>query len=271
MLPPYTRKGILSKAPCKGSLAYEEGLLNYCHLYTKRSRFQKSPLACEGSVLIVATLYERTLFKYIGWQRWEDSLTCTLYERSLCLSPLIVATATHCNTLQHTATHCNTMQHAASHCNTLPHTVRQSTHIHKAIHKEASCTEEPWKRAPQENKCVAVCWSVLQCQKKPLVLESLERKRHSGRYVLQCVAVCCSVLQCVAVGCSVLQWAAVCCSAKKRHISTRVCCSVLRCTAVCCSVLQCVAVCCSVLQCQKRAHARTRVRKPPWGCSDWVE
>ena len=28
-----------------------------------------------------------------------------------------------------------------------------------------------------------------------------------------------------------------------------VCCSVLQCVAVCCSVLQCVAVCCSVLQC----------------------
>jgi len=31
-------------------------------------------------------------------------------------------------------------------------------------------------------------------------------------WVLQCVAVCCSVLQCVAACCSVLQCAAVCCS-----------------------------------------------------------
>jgi len=45
------------------------------------------------------------------------------------------------------------------------------------------------------------------------------------KYVLQCVAVCCSVLQCVAV-----------------------CCSVLQCVAMCCSVLQCAAVCCNVLQ-----------------------
>jgi len=51
-------------------------------------------------------------------------------------------------------------------------------------------------------------------------------------YLLQRVAVCCSVLQCVAVCCSVLQCVAVCCS---------VCCSVLQCGAVCCSVLQCVA------------------------------
>jgi len=47
-------------------------------------------------------------------------------------------------------------------------------------------------------------------------------------FVLQCVAVFCSVLQCVAVCCSVY-------------------CSVLQCVAVCiavwCSVLQCVAVC----------------------------
>ena len=32
---------------------------------------------------------------------------------------------------------------------------------------------------------------------------------HEGIYMLQCVAVCCSVLQCVAVCCSVLQCVAV--------------------------------------------------------------
>jgi len=46
------------------------------------------------------------------------------------------------------------------------------------------------------------------------------------RYVLQYVAVCCSVLQCVAV-----------------------CCSVLQCGAGWCNVMQCDAVCCSVVQC----------------------
>jgi len=45
----------------------------------------------------------------------------------------------------------------------------------------------------------------------------------SVTWLLQCVAVCCSVLQCVAV----------CCSA----------CSVMQCVA---NVLQCVAACCSV-------------------------
>ena len=151
-------------------------------------------------------------------------LTCTLYERSLLLSLLIVATAIHCNTLQHTATHCNTLQL----------TVRESTHRCHPIHKEASCTEEPGKRAPQENKCGAVCCSVLQCQKRPLVLKSLERKQHRGKCVLQCVTVCCSVLQCFAV----LKEGAC------PHECVAVCCSVLQCAAVCCSVLQCVAVCC---------------------------
>ena len=33
-----------------------------------------------------------------------------------------------------------------------------------------------------------------------------------AEFMLQCVAVCCSVLQCVAVCCSVLQCVAVCCS-----------------------------------------------------------
>jgi len=66
-------------------------------------------------------------------------------------------------------------------------------------------------------------------------------------FVLQCVAVCCSVLRCVAVCCSVVQCVAVCCSA-------------LQCVTVCEGIpwhivswlidtLLCVAVCCSVLQC----------------------
>jgi len=59
---PIQDRDSFQKESCKGSLAYEEGPLICCHLYTKRSRFQKNPLACEGSLLIVATLYERTLF-----------------------------------------------------------------------------------------------------------------------------------------------------------------------------------------------------------------
>jgi len=55
-------------------------------------------------------------------------------------------------------------------------------------------------------------------------------------YVLQCVAVCCSVLQCTALYCSVFYCVALCCSA-------------LQCVAVRCSALQCVAVRCSAPQC----------------------
>jgi len=101
-------------------------------------------------------------------------------------------------------------------------------------------------------------------------------------FVLQCVAVCCSVLQCVAVFCArlnlvnaplpalrccllqcVLQFMLRCvvmcrCVLRTSEFSERTAVSAMGlqvavcvtvCVAVCCSVLQCVAVCCSVLQC----------------------
>jgi len=58
--------------------------------------------------------------------------------------------------------------------------------------------------------------SQIDCAIVPRHVTHMNASSHTGRSVLQCVAVCCSVLQGV---------------------------------AVCCSVLQCVAVCCSVLQC----------------------
>ena len=58
-------------------------------------------------------------------------------------------------------------------------------------------------------------------------------------YVLQCVAVCCSVLLCVTVRCSalqcVLQWVPI-----TINSTGMLCCSVLQCVAVRCSV--CVVV-----------------------------
>ena len=85
-------------------------------------------------------------------------------------------------------------------------------------------------------------------------------------YVLQCVAVCCSVLQCVAVCCSVLQCVAVCChelggcsmnhleadlaiskSVLSRQLGVYMC----MCLSVCLSVCVCVCV---------RARARVYVR-----------
>jgi len=74
--------------------------------------------------------------------------------------------------------------------------------------------------------------------------------------VLQRIAVCCSVLQCAAVYCSVLQCIAVCCSVLQ---CVAVWCSVLQCVVACCSVLQCVAVCCSVLQCNARISTWRRI------------
>jgi len=97
-------------------------------------------------------------------------------------------------------------------------------------------------------QCVAVCCSVLQWSECFLVLPIWAIASYvSGRFHVSesflCVAVCCSVLQRVGACCSVLQRAATCCSVLQCVV---VCCSVLQCVAVCCSVLQCVAVCCSV-------------------------
>ena len=50
-------------------------------------------------------------------------------------------------------------------------------------------------------------------------------------FVLQYVAVCCSMLQCVAVCCSVLQYVALCCTVVHCTVLHRV--AVLLCVAVC--------------------------------------
>jgi len=89
----------------------------------------------------------------------------------------------------------------------------------------------------------------------------------SDSFVLQCVAVCCSVLQCVAVRCSGLQCVAVCCSVLHLRIRVRVrstvrsakmCFSVLQCVVlVSCGALQCVSVthsCCSMWNCEGAVH-----------------
>jgi len=93
-------------------------------------------------------------------------------------------------------------------------------------------------------QCAAVCWNVLHCSlQRYMYLTWLAWDIITGRYGLQCVAVCrslftvcCSVLQCVAANCCMLQRVVLCCS-------------MVQCVAVRCSALQCVAVRCSVLQC----------------------
>jgi len=76
-------------------------------------------------------------------------------------------------------------------------------------------------------------------------------------YLLQCVAVCCSVLQCAAVCWSVLQGAAGCCrvlqdvagcySVLQCPCLSSLLYNLLQCGAVCFRVLQGVTVCCSAL------------------------
>ena len=70
--------------------------------------------------------------------------------------------------------------------------------------------------------------------------------RDTRTWVVQCVAVWCSVVQCGAVCCSVLQCGALRCSVLQ---CGAVYCSVVQCGAVWCSVVQCGSVWCSVLQC----------------------
>ena len=83
---------------------------------------------------------------------------------------------------------------------------------------------------------VALCCSVLISMASLNPVDSI--------WMVQCVAVCCSVLQCVAACGSVVQCVAVCCSVLQ---CVAVCCNVWQRVAVCGHVLQCVAVCCSVL------------------------
>ena len=80
-------------------------------------------------------------------------------------------TATHCNTLQHIAIHCSTLQHTATHCIALQHTTKHcntlqhtATHCYTLQHTSfrGHPSVEQRKDAPK-HKCVAVCYSVLQC------------------------------------------------------------------------------------------------------------
>jgi len=88
---------------------------------------------------------------------------------------------------------------------------------------------------------VAMRCSVLQCvvecciHARRVQICDIVSLRCGCIFVLHCVALCCSGLRCIAV-----------------------CCSVLQCVAVFCSVLQRVAVCCSVLQCVAARHEACR-------------
>ena len=98
---------------------------------------------------------------------------------------------------------------------------------------------------------VAACGSVLQrAECVCCVLFSAGEDWEIATYVLQCVAVCCSVLcvcVCVCVLCALFGGRGL----RDRHVRIEwfaACCSVLQRVVAYCSVLQCVVVRCSALQ-----------------------
>ena len=109
--------------------------------------------------------------KYLNCQnRYDKTCLNLVFAASEGALRFVEHTAAHCSTLQHNATQCSTLHHTATHCNTWCH----KSPFHKQIFA----------------KYLKV---VLATLNGPLI------------FVLQCVAVCCSMLQCVAVCCSVLQ------------------------------------------------------------------
>jgi len=106
----------------------------------------------------------------IGWWQYIDSLTCTLYERSLFLSLLIVAIA------KHTATHCND----------------EKTSL---LDMQQTFSRIWWQRRIDTLlQRVPACCSVLQCVADLFEYRVATTYRYPG-------VVCCSVLQCVVVCC----------------------------------------------------------------------
>jgi len=163
--------------------------------------------------------------------------------------------------LQHTATK---LQHTATHCNTLQHTSRN------------------W-----EISICCCCLFKYTCTHKNRVVARLHEnddKFFCGlydispilEYVLQCVAVCCSVLRWVTLKlcCSVLQCVVVRMTWQTLlqpllyfpypRICVAVCCSVLQCVAASCSMLQYVTMCCSVLQCVAVREKLQTLLRPLW-------
>ena len=156
-IPPYTfivattdKRPPFKKHPTRG-LSHMREVHSFVATYTRRG-LQKSPPAYDGGL----HLQEGSFGSSHRWHLIRKKplrvhrvatmrrlLTCTLYERSLLLSLLIVATAIHCNTLQHTQ-----------------HTVTESTHRWHPIQKEAYFVTSYTEIVLQ---CGAVCCSVLQC------------------------------------------------------------------------------------------------------------
>jgi len=93
--------------------------------------------------------------------------------------------------------------------------------------------------------CVAVCYSVLQCEFVVSVVLRCLYLTFGTSGCLLCCPVACSVIQCVLVRCSwylLLQW--WCCVIKS--LCVLLCCPFASDCPVACHVLQCVTVCCSL-------------------------
>ena len=143
--------------------------------------------------------------------------------------------ATLCHTLQQTTTHCHTHTPAHARSDTLGNGkfIRQTSfHILRMVRNK--CKQHLYEFL----QCVAVRCSALQCV-AGIALSMMRNECQQYLYLLQCVAVCCSVLL----------HAIVCC----RHRSTysEVCVMSASSTCIFCSVLhvlQYVAVCCSLVQ-----------------------
>jgi len=87
-------------------------------------------------------------------------------------------------------------------------------------------------------RCVAACFSLLQS-----VTFNFWQCGQRDTVRMQCVPVYCSVLQSIAVGCSVVQ----CGDDVRMHIAyvymlqcVAVCCSLVQCVAVCCRMRACI-------------------------------
>jgi len=64
-----------------------------------------------------------------------------------------MASATHCNTLQHTATHCNTLQHTATHCNVSPETTSEVREMKMHITRPKVAMASIWRASDSLNLC----------------------------------------------------------------------------------------------------------------------
>ena len=118
-------------------------------------------------------------------------------------------TATHCNTLQHTTAHCNALQRTATHCNTLQHKLTFERFPQFTVPMQApSSSWAGWagsapslyssRASARDDDLRSVRGDDDTRSVAGSMMGSVAGNGINASFVLQCVAVCCSVLQCVA-------------------------------------------------------------------------